>query len=502
MAHEISRCVILLLAPVALQACSNKPQKAQAAESAASKPPGYEAALPESLRAIVHTPYKGDLDGMVERRLIRIAAPFNRTYYFLDGGVQRGLSYEYSKLFEKSLNEQLGKGHPYVNVIILPMPRDSLLPALNDGLADMAVAQLTITPERLKVVDFTAPTRSNVNEVLVTGQGSAGIRSEDELSGRQVFVRRTSSYYQSLLALNARLKARGKAPVDIQEAPENLEDDDILEMVNAGLVPATVVDDYLAEFWKQVFPGLVLSEAAPLRTGGQLAVAIRKGSPQLKGKLDGFIAENGLNTTLGAILNKRYLQNADYVKSAAASSERRKYAATVDLFRKYSGQYGIDYLLMAAQGYQESRLDQNAKSQVGAIGVMQLMPATGAEQAVGDIHQLDPNIHAGVKYMHDLQQRYFQSEPMDRLNKGLFTFAAYNAGPGKIRQMRKEAQERGLNPNVWFGNVEQVTADRVGAEPVTYVSNIYKYYIAYRLITQQEAAREAAKSNIGKKAAS
>lgn len=502
MTSNLRTCVILLFAPIALQACSNKPQKAQAAESVSTKPPGYEAALPEHLRAIVHKPYKGDLDGMIERRLIRIAAPFNRTFYFLDGGVQRGLSYEYAKLFEKSLNEQLGKGHPYVNVVLLPMPRDALLPTLNDGLADMAVAQLTITPERLKVVDFTAPTRSNVSEIVVAGPGSAALRSEDELGGKQIFVRKTSSYYQSLLALNARLKARGKAPVDIEEAPENLEDDDILEMVNAGLVPATVVDDYLAGFWKQVFPALVLNDATPLRTGGQLAVAIRKNSPQLKGKLDGFIAENGINTTLGAILNKRYLQNADYVKSAAASSERQKYAAVVDLFRKYSSQYNVDYLLMAAQGYQESRLDQNAKSHVGAIGIMQLMPATGEAQAVGDIRQLDPNIHAGVKYMRDLQERYFRNEPMDRLNKGLFTFAAYNAGPGKIRQMRKEAQERGLDPNVWFGNVEQVTADRVGAEPVTYVSNIYKYYIAYRLITQQEAAREAAKTSMSKKAAS
>ena len=375
-----------LFIAMALWSCSEAQDSKEPSKNpatASTKPPGYQAALPEELRAVVNRRFTGDLDGMVERRLIRIAAPFNRTFYFLDGGVERGLSYDYAKLFEKSLNEQLGSGHPGVHIVILPMPRDALLPALNDGLADMAVAQLTITPERLRIADFTIPTRANVTEIWVSGPGSTPARSSDAFGGRQVFVRKSSSYFQSLQLLNNRLTAAGKPSVDIREAPENLEDDDLLEMVSAGLIPATVTDDYLAQFWKRIFPGLVLSEAAPLRTGGQLAVAVRKSSPQLKGELDSFIQANGLDTTLGAILNKRYLKDADYVRSAAAGEERRKFLAVVDLFRKYGRQYDFDYLLMAAQGYQESRLDQGAKSHVGAIGVMQLMPATGEEQKVG-----------------------------------------------------------------------------------------------------------------------
>ncbi len=486
-----------LFIAMALWSCSEAQDSKEPSKNpatASTKPPGYQAALPEELRAVVNRRFTGDLDGMVERRLIRIAAPFNRTFYFLDGGVERGLSYDYAKLFEKSLNEQLGSGHPGVHIVILPMPRDALLPALNDGLADMAVAQLTITPERLRIADFTIPTRANVNEIWVSGPGSVQSNSPDAFSGRQVFVRKSSSYFQSLQLLNNRLTAAGKPSVDIREAPENLEDDDLLEMVSAGLIPATVTDDYLAQFWKRIFPGLVLSEAAPLRTGGQLAVAVRKSSPQLKGELDSFIQANGLDTTLGAILNKRYLKDADYVRSAAAGEERRKFLAVVDLFRKYGRQYDFDYLLMAAQGYQESRLDQGAKSHVGAIGVMQLMPATGEEQKVGDIRQIEPNIHGGVKYMRFIRDRYFGDEPITAINKGLFAFASYNAGPGRIQQLRKEAAARGLDPNIWFGNVEQVAADRVGSEPVTYVSNIYKYYIAYRLITQEEAERQKTKA--------
>jgi membrane-bound lytic murein transglycosylase MltF len=154
----------------------------------------------------------------------------------------------------------------------------------------------------------------------------------------------------------------------------------------------------------------------------------------------------------------------------------------VTLFKKYGEQYRINWLLMAAQGYQESQLDQGRRSGVGAIGVMQLMPATGKQMQVGDITELDSNIHAGVKYVRFMVDTYYKKEPMDELNKVLFAFASYNAGPERIRSLRKEAAARHLNPNVWFDNVERVAAEHIGRETVQYVSNIYKYYIAYSLV--------------------
>jgi membrane-bound lytic murein transglycosylase MltF len=117
---------------------------------------------------------------------------------------------------------------------------------------------------------------------------------------------------------------------------------------------------------------------------------------------------------------------------------------------------------------------------------------------VGDVTEVEPNIHAGVKYMRFIREEYFKDEPMDELNKALFAFASYNAGPGRIRQLRREAARRGLNPNVWFGNVEQVASERIGRETVTYVSNIYKYYLAYRLIEEETARRNAAKAALTK----
>jgi len=156
----------------------------------------------------------------------------------------------------------------------------------------------------------------------------------------------------------------------------------------------------------------------------------------------------------------------------------------------------VDYLLLMAQGYQESELRQEARSPVGAIGVMQVMPATGQDMRTGDITQIEPNIHAGVKFVRAMMNEYYAKEPMTPLNKGLFTFAAYNAGPGRIRQLRRLSAERGLDPNVWFNNVELLAAEKIGRETVTYVWNIYKYYLAYQMIEEERADREKAKTAI------
>jgi len=465
------------------------PATAPAGEEA--PPPVEESPLPESLRTIMDKPFTGDFDEMVKRRLIRVGVTFNRTFYFIDKGTPRGLSYEYSSLYEDDLNKRLKTGNLKVHVVLVPMSRDMLLPALQSGKVDMISAQLTITPARQKVADFTQPTRRNIDEIVVTAPGAPAITSVDGLSGREVFVRKTSSYYESLAALNEKFKAAGRPPIHIKAASENLEDDDLLEMVNAGLLPAIVVDNFLAQFWKQVFPNIVVHDDVALRTGGELALAIRKNSPGLAAEMNKFIARQGLDSAFGAIMNKRYLLSTKFVKNATSEEERRKFMTLVQLFRKYGDRYKFDYLLMAAQGYQESRLDQEAKSPVGAIGVMQLMPETGKEQKVGDVRKLEPNVHAGVKYMRFIRDAFFEKEPMDDLNKGLFTFAAYNAGPGRVKQLRREAEQRGLNPNVWFGNVERIASERIGRETVTYVSNIYKYYVAYKLVSEGMQRRKA-----------
>jgi membrane-bound lytic murein transglycosylase MltF len=466
------------------------------AENEPLLPLASESELPESLRALIDRPFTGDLDGMEERRMIRVGVTFNRTHYFVDRGTQRGLSFEHLKEFETNLNTARRTRHLRIHVVFVPLSRELLLPALISGRIDAVAAQLTITPERQKLVDFSRPVRRNVSEVVVTAPGVPVVKSAEDLSGQRVFVRPSSSYADSLRTLNARLERDKRPPVIILDAPEYLEDDDLLEMVNAGLVSVTIVDDYLADFWTQIFADMIVNRTATLRTGGDLAIAFRKNSPKLAAAANEFIRTHGLGTVFGNVVARRYLQSTQLAMRATTGADRERFLAQRDLFRKYGDLYKLDYLLMIAKGYQESRLNQDVRSPVGAIGVMQIMPALGRSLDVGDIRQLEPNIHAGVKYTRRLMDEYLGNEPLDDLNRLLMTFASYNAGPARVRQLRREAARRNLDPNVWFGQVERIAAERIGRETVAHVSNISKYYIAFRLVAEEEQRRAVHKSKV------
>jgi membrane-bound lytic murein transglycosylase MltF len=443
-------------------------------------------------------PWTGDLDGMIKRRFIRVLTVYSKTFYTVDKGIQRGAAYDAGTLFVEDLNKKLAKEkkleqkHLKVRVLFIPVGRGELLPALAAGKGDIAMAGLGVTEERQKLVDFSSPLVPKVSVVVVSGPASPAISSVDDLAGKEVFVRKSSVHYELLTALNKRFAAEKKPAVVIKEAPEELEDEDLLEMVNAGLIPFTATADFLVNFWKQVFPNIRGHGGIALLTGGNMAWAMRKGSPQLKAAADDFVARHAKGTSIGNQILARYFKNAKYVKDAGSEAERKKFFALVQYFQKYGDQYDVDWLLMGAQGYQESQLNQAVKSPVGAIGVMQVMPATGKELGVGDISEVEANIHAGVKYMRWMIDQYYGKEPMTKLDKALFAFASYNAGAGRIAQLRKEAAKRGLDPNVWFHNVEYVAAEKIGAETVTYVSNIYKYYIAYKLIMEAKEERDQA----------
>ena len=464
---------------------------------AAVQPEDSPDALEVNIESIMQ-PWKGDLPGMLDRRVIRVLTTYSKTFFFIDKGQQRGATHDIFAEFERSLNAQLAKEkklkqrHLKVRIIFVPVTRDNLFTALNEGKGDIAAANLTITATRQQQVAFTDPIYSDIQELLISGPASPQVKNVDDLAGKTVFVRRSSSYYESLEALNARFAKASLPHIVIKPAPEALEDEDLLEMLNAGLIPLIVVDRHKALFWKQVFPKIQVHEDIVLRDNGNIAWAVRKDNPQLLAKLNGFIKDNRQGSTLGNTLLLRYLKSAKYVKNAAAEKERRKFLKMVEIFRKYGDRYDVDWLLMAAQGYQKSRLNQSVRSHVGAIGVMQVMPSTGKELKVGDIKQLDPNIHAGVKYMRWMIDRYYGDEPMTQLDKALFSFASYNAGPARIARLRTETKKRGFDPNIWFGNVENLAAEKIGAETVTYVSNIYKYYIAYRLILDEMNRKRAA----------
>jgi membrane-bound lytic murein transglycosylase MltF len=484
---DLSRAVLRSCVAVLAVASSAAPLAASPAQKPAAQGSPAPAAPPLTVKK-----WTGDLDGMVKRRVIRALVVFSRTQYFVDKGAQHGTAYETLRAFEEHINAKHKLKTLKVNVVFLPTSRDDLIPALLEGRGDIAMAGLTRTPERMEQVDFSDSFADKVQEIVVTGPRSPAVASVADLAGKEVFVRRSSSYWEHLEALGARFKGEGKPPVKLRPAPENLEDEDLLEMLNAGLVGLVVVDDFKARLWANIFKSIQPRPEIVVHDGGEIAAAIRKGSPQLKAELDAFAKTHRVGTLFGNTVVKKYVRSTKFVKDATSDAEIKKFQDTVALFRRYGTRYDLDHLLVMAQSYQESRLDQNAKSQVGAIGIMQVMPATGKELAVGDITQLEPNVHAGVKYVRFMMDRYYGKEAMDPVNRMLFTFASYNAGPARIARLRKEAAAKGLNPNLWFNHVETVVAARIGAETVTYVSNIFKYYVAYKLVTEAEEERRKA----------
>ncbi|MEE4243487.1 MAG: lytic transglycosylase F [Desulfopila sp.] len=443
--------------------------------------------------------WQGDFEGMVKRRRIRVLVVPSKTYFFIDRGVQRGITHDIMREFETFINEELKTKILKVSVVFIPVRRDQLIDKLVEGYGDIAAANLTITPQRLKSVDFSDPFAKDIKEVVVTRADVAPMKSYDELEGREVYVRQSSSYYESLLQINSLFKKTGRKPIELVKADEALEDEDLLEMLHAGLISTVVMDSHKAEFWAKIFDNIRVHSDAYVRFDGEIAWAFRQNSPQLKKVVNEFVEKHKKGTLIGNMLLNRYFKNLDYVKNSVSEGEMKKFQAMVELFKTYAGQYGFDYLLLGAQAYQESGLDQSKKSPVGAIGVMQVLPSTAKDPNVGipDIHVLEKNIHAGVKYLRFISDRYFSDGTIDPLNRVLFSFASYNAGPAKIQKVRERAKKMGLDHNIWFQNVEIAAAEIIGRETVQYVSNIYKYYIAYTMAVEQMEVRRSKKEQAG-----
>jgi len=458
--------------------------------------PSIEEQAPDAL-AMTRV-WKGDLDAMVERRIIRVLTVYGPGRYFLDDG-PRGVTAEYAVRLEKIVNEAYKTGHLKVAVVVIPVARDQLFSALNAGRGDIVIAGTTITDARGQSVDFTIPASKPLKEILVTGPTAPAITNLDQLSGETVYVRASSSYASSVKKLSDRLVAKGKAPITIEYMSELLEDEDLVEMVDAGMLPWAVVDSYKPQLWEGAFEKTRPREDLVLREGGRLAWAIRKESPELKAFLNNFLKESREGTLFGNIVRNRYLKNFDWAENATSAAELRRYRDLEQYFSRFGDAYDVDPALLAAQGFQESRLDQSVRSHAGAIGIMQLLKSTALDKNVGipNIEEVEPNIEAGAKYLNFLRSRYFENEGIDKLNSSLLALAAYNAGPAKVRRLQRMAEERGYNPNVWFDNVEVIAAEVIGRETVQYVANIYKYYLTYQMINRQSALREAAREAAG-----
>lgn len=436
--------------------------------------------------------YTDDLDGLLKRKYIRVLTTFNRTNFFIADSHTYGFEYSLLKEYEKFLNRRIKRRKLKVTIEFIPVKRDRLIPLLVEGYGDIAAAGLTITPERLKKVAFTSPYLTGIDEVVVVHKSINNIKKVEDLSGRRVYVRRASSYYESLQSLNERLIRKGLRPVRIISADESLETEDILEMVNSGAIKITIADNHIAEIWAEVFKDIRILKDVAVRQGGKIAWMVRKDNSELRKSLNRFIRSHRKGTFLGNLFFNRYFKDTKWIKNLPEENISDK--PYIKLFKRYGKRYGFDWLFLLAVAYQESGLNNHKRSRAGAIGIMQVRPQTAKDKRIGikNVHTLENNIHAGTKYLALLRNRYFSNKNLEEKDRLRFTLAAYNAGPSKIKRARRLAKRLGLNPDKWFRNVEIAVLKIVGQETVRYVSNINKYYILYKLYLSRFPASKAA----------
>lgn len=445
---------------------------------------GADSAAAESFPFDAHldTRYRDDLPGLLQKKYIRVLTTINRTNFFIHEGHLAGYEYALLKGYETFLNKQISNRKLQVVLEFIPVDRDELIPKLVAGYGDIAAAGLTITDRREEKAAFSRPYLTGISEVVVSSKGRHRFGSSDDLSGRTVYVRKSSSYHESLKALNQKLQAKNKKPVLVKFLSEELETESILEMVDSGTVPITIADSHIAQAWAQVLDNIQIHENVVLRTGSQIGWMVRRNNPELLASVDAYLKTCRKGTLLGNIYFKRYYKDEDRLRNPVEIENWKKLENTKGLIRKYAARYGFDWLLILAMAFQESGLDHDRKSAAGAVGIMQIRPSTARDRniAIQNVHRLEHNIHAGVKYLGFLRDRYFRGDHIQPRDQVRLSLAAYNAGPAKIRRARKLAEKMGLDPNRWFRNVELAALRVIGQETVRYVSNINKYYVLYQ----------------------
>lgn len=511
-ARQISAFLFLL--PLALLGCAESaterpilPEQPKIDDSSktATEAPTAEAIMarvenPEILTREFESlwkPWTGDLPGMLNRRHLRALVTSGTYLFYHENGHPKGLVWEQLQDLQKNLNHGR-KTSEFVTVVPIPVPRDRLIPDLLAGHGDFIATDLSVTPMRAAQVAFTIPWRSDVSEIVVTGPGAPKLESLNSLSGEDIAVRLSSSYDEHLEALNKKFREQGLVPARIRPLSEILEADDILDMLTAGLFSITIMDDYKARFWAEAFPDATLHEDLALEKNNQLAWATRPQNPKLTARLNRFLKKHRKGSLLGNVLIRRYLTDSPQLARAISREGMQNVQQFQDIFEQYGKQYGYDWLQVAAQAYQESELNPKAENRSGATGLMQIRPATARDKNVGihDISAPQSNVHAGVKYMRFLADRYFSDEEMHPMDQWMFTLAAYNAGPARIQKLRSEAQKRGLDQNRWVDNVETVTAHRVGSETVRYVTDITKYFLGYKLAFERHIALQELRARL------
>jgi membrane-bound lytic murein transglycosylase MltF len=431
----------------------------------------------------VPAPYVDDFPAMLQRKTIRVLTTYAPSTYFIARGQGSGFEYRLMQDFEDFLNK--GPAYrrlPFV-VEIIPIPENMLIPSLKAGLGDVIAAGTRMTPQNAQEVDFTTPYLKSVSEVLVSYAGAQPIRGIDDLSGRSIYLQPGWETSKTLRRVNARLLVRNLPPLQPVRTHTILSSEDILELVNGGIITLSMVESHIAHAWAETLPHIQIHEFPEISEHTPIAWMVRKNNPKLKAQLNRFLKNRRRGSRFGNIYYRRYFKQTQHIDNPLALTDQAKFSRYVPLFRKYGARYGFDWMLLAAIAYQESEIKQNRRSRAGALGLMQVLPSTSSDESIGIYDIMDPenNVHAGTKYLAQLRDVYFADKMLRPRERIQFILAAYNAGPNRIQQCRSLAERLGYNPNRWQGHTETAALHLIGQETVRYVANVKKYYLAYSL---------------------
>lgn len=428
--------------------------------------------------------YKSDLEEIKKRRVLRVLTRNASNCFFIYRGEQLGFEYELAQDFAKSLGVRL-------ELIVAPS-REALLEHLAEGRGDLVAAGMTITEDRKKQVAFTQPYLT-VSELVIVPSKDKTTKSLADLRGKKISVRKSSSYYEHLLEL------QGQYGFEIELLPEETETEDILWMLGEGKLAATVADSSIVDI--ELTYSDYIRSIGPLGDPVQIAWAVRPDQPQLLAAANAFVKRIYKGMFYNMTVTK-YFKNTKTMKAASgdARADREGGLSKYDtLVKKFAKQYELDWRLVTSQMYQESRFDPGAKSWVGALGLMQVMPKTAQELKFDDVVDPEQGIHAGVKLL-ARYSRMFEEPAVKEKDRIRFALAGYNCGPGHVFDARRLAADLKLDPDRWFGNVEKAMlllsepkyarVARYGycrcSEPVKYVSEIQTRYDAYSKLVSLE----------------
>ncbi|MBH3413629.1 transglycosylase SLT domain-containing protein [Pseudomonas putida] len=426
-----------------------------------------------------HVPVNGarDLQQIRSTKVLRVLVNQSRNSSGEIKGEPVGIEYYRLRGLEHYLNARAGDGQQ-ISLKIIPRAKEQLLGALQRGEGDLAAPGELLDPALTGGVNSSAPVLDQVPLLLVGRKGERSYTRAEQLSGRTVALTSASAAGAVIQQLNQQLALRKRAPIKIEWVDATLAVEDVLEMVQAGIYPLTMVERPIAQRWARVMPNLRLDTRVQLGQAQAMRWYVRRDATMLLAAVDRFLqgyhAPENQDAAFERIYRRQYR-----VHNPLAGKDRQRLNSLRPVLQKHAEAQQIDWLNLAALAFKESALNPAARGSGGAHGLMQITPSAAQRVGVSDTGSVDGNVQASARYLALLRRKFFASPQINERERMAFVLAAYNLGPERVQAMRAEARKRGRNGNQWFFQTERIAMEQVGMGPVNFVNSVNKYFLAF-----------------------